>query len=153
MSKSQQNHIFGSVSRGLRYSKSSCSGATLRSGTAAVETAVTLPLLAVLVFGSIESANAIFMRQSLEVAAYEVAREVTRPGATQAIGVTRAQEVLSARGIATYSLQISPTITATTPRGTEISVTVSTNAAAIGTGPLRFFKDKQLQAQTFMVRL
>ncbi len=124
-----------------------------RSGTAAVETAVTLPLLAVLVFGSIESANAIFTRQSLEVAGYEVAREVTRPGATPTLAATRAQEVLSARGINNYELQITPTITAATARGTEVSVLVRTNATGIGIGPLRFFKDKTLEAQTFMVRL
>lgn len=42
-----------------------------RCGTAATEMAIAMPLLITLVFGSIEIANAVFLRQSLNMAAYE----------------------------------------------------------------------------------
>ena len=46
-----------------------------RGGTAAVEAAVSLPLLIVLVFGAIEVASGVFLSQTLAIAAYEGARE------------------------------------------------------------------------------
>lgn len=128
-------------------------GARTRLGTAAVEAAVTLPLLFVLVFGAIETANAIFLRQALAIASYEGARAVTRPGATQAMGQTRVDDVLSARGVTGYTTSFSPVISATTPRGAEVSVTVQTTVGTGGLGPLRLYAGKQITQITRMVRL
>ena len=60
-----------------------------RFGTAAMETAVSLPLLVILVFGAIEMANAVFLKQSMNLAAYEAAKVVTRPGTNAALATTR----------------------------------------------------------------
>ena len=128
-------------------------GKSGRLGTAVVETAITLPILTVLVFGAIETANAIFLRQSLAIATYEGAREMSLPGATQTQGSQRVQEVLSSRGITNYLLTVTPTVSAATLRGTQLTVTVETTATSIGIGPLTFFKGKKLTQTTNMVRL
>lgn len=136
--------------------KTSCSSERVdhrRSGTAAVETAVTLPLLLILVFGSIELGNAVFLKQSLNIAAYEVARVVTEPGANETLARTRCQELMTARKISSYTITISPTVTLTTPRGTEVTVTVSAPTSNLSYGPVRFMTGKTCQARVRMVRL
>ena len=49
-----------------------------RRGVAAVEFAVCLPVIILLVFGAIEASSFIFLKQSLNVAAYEGIRESIR---------------------------------------------------------------------------
>ena len=49
-----------------------------RRGVAAVELAVCLPVIILLVFGAIEASSFIFLKQSLNVAAYEGIRESIR---------------------------------------------------------------------------
>ena len=60
-------------------------------GMAAVEFAVCLPVLVLLVFGAIEASSFIFLKQALTVAAYEGVRETVRIGSNNANGVDRAQ--------------------------------------------------------------
>jgi Flp pilus assembly protein TadG len=124
-----------------------------RRAVAAAETALTLPLLITLVFGSIEIANGVFLRQSLTVAAYEGARAVSRSGATNADGQARVQEALAARGITDYTVSFSPTVTESTPRSTELTITVTAPASAYSFGLVRFFQGKQLGREFRMVRL
>ena len=85
-----------------------------RCGTAAVEMAVTLPLLVTLVFGAMEMANAVFLRQSLNIAAYEAAKVITRPGNNEALARTRCQEILTVRKVSAFTLSFSPTVTTAT---------------------------------------
>lgn len=54
-----------------------------RRGLAAIEFAICLPVLALLVFGSLEATAFIFLKQSLHVAAYEGVRNGSRADATQ----------------------------------------------------------------------
>src|SRR5690606_22121939 len=96
----------------------------LRRGVAAVEAAIALPLLILLVFGAIEVANGIFLTQALSVAAYEGAREAVRPGGTAEQTQERIADVLSRRGISNYAIEIEPAISDSTPRGTPITVEV-----------------------------
>lgn len=49
-----------------------------------MELALCLPLLTLLVLGSIELRNFIFLKQSMTAAAYEASREAVRPTATDA---------------------------------------------------------------------
>ena len=88
---------------------------TQRRGTAMTETAVTLPLLAVLVLGSIEAANAVFIKQSLTIAAYEAGKLASRPGGTSTEAVNRSQQILDVRGLTGYSVTVSPTVTEALP--------------------------------------
>ncbi len=92
-----------------------------RFGTATLETAVSLPLLVILVFGVIEMANAVFLKQSMNLAAYEAAQ-------AQAEGV----RVLTALGIGNGA-----TVTVVDEL-TEVTVTVAVPAANVSWGLTRF---------------
>ncbi len=129
-----------------------------RRAAAAVETALLMPLLVLLAFGSIELSNMVFLKQSLSIAAYEGARMATRPGATQSQADTRIREVLAARNVTSYTVSYSTTgnvpitITPITPRSTLINVTVQSSNGGANYGPLRMFTGRSLTCQTTMVR-
>ena len=125
-----------------------------RSGTAAVETAVTLPLLLVLVFGSIEASNAIFLKQSITIAAYEAAKAASSPNGTDQFATVRCAEALAVRDITSFNVTFSPSnIDINTARGTRISVTVTIDASSAALGPLWVFSGKNLTKKVEMVRL
>lgn len=124
-----------------------------RRGTAAVETAVALPLLITLVFGAMEMANAVFLRQSLNMAAYEAAKVITRPDSNEALARTRCQEVLTVRKVSNHTLTFSPTLNTATPRGTRVTVTLSAPASNLSYGPMRFMSGQTITVNVVMVRL
>lgn len=124
-----------------------------RRGVAAVETALCMPLLVILIFGAIELSNAVFLKQSLNMAAYEAAKVITRPGDNNTLASTRAQQVLSVRKITSYTLTVSPAVTAATARGTQVTVTIQAPASNLSYGPLRFMTGKTISSSAVMVRL
>ena len=115
--------------------------------------AVTLPLLVTLVFGAMEMANAVFLRQSLNIAAYEAAKVITRPGNNEALARTRCQEILTARKVSTFTLAFSPTVTTATARGTQVTVTLSAPASNLSYGPVKFMSGKTTTSSVVMVRM
>jgi Flp pilus assembly protein TadG len=124
-----------------------------RSGTAVLEMAVSLPLLITLVFGGMEMANAVFLRQSMNMAAYEAAKVITRPGSNEALARTRCQEIMTVRKVSTYTLTFSPTVTTETARGTQVTVTLSAPASNLSYGPMQFMTGRTLSTTVVMVRL
>jgi len=124
-----------------------------RRGLAVVEVAMLLPLLVLLIFGAIELANAVFLKQSLTVAAYEGGRAISRAGATEAQAEARVEEILEVRRVSEYQLSFSPEVTASTPRGTTLQITVSAPASAFSTGPLKYLNDAQISFTYRTVRL
>lgn len=124
-----------------------------RFGSATVEMALSLPLLITLVFGAMEMANAVFLRQSMNMAAYEAAKVITRPGSNEALARTRCQEILTLRKVTSYTLTFSPAVTSTTPKGTQVAVTLSLPATNLSYGPLRFLTGKTFTCTVVMVRL
>lgn len=115
--------------------------------------AVSLPLLITLIFGAMEMANAVFLRQSMNMAAYEAAKVITRPGDNEALARTRCQEVLTVRKVTAYTLTFSPAVRATTAKGTQVTVTLSAPATNLSYGPLRFFTGRTFTCSVVMVRL
>ena len=77
-----------------------------RRGVAAAELAVCLPMLFVVIFGSIEACNLLFLRQSLVAAAYEGAMLGSRPGTSETDIVNRVQTTLAARNISVTSVDV-----------------------------------------------
>ena len=122
-------------------------------GVAAVELAVTLPLLVILVFGAMEMGNAAFLRQSLNIAAYEAAKVITQPGDNEALARTRCQEILTVRRITVFTIAFSPTLTAATARGTQVTVTLSAPASNLSYGPVKFMSGKTTTSSVVMVRM
>lgn len=136
----------------LKYDRSSNSKEAPRRGVAATETAVALPVLVLLVFGSIELANGIYLKQALTVAAYEGVRQATRPGATAVEAEARAAEVLAVREVPNFQIQISPAVVPQTERGTEVTVTVTAPGSGFSMGLLPLFDGLPLQGEASMVR-
>ncbi|MEQ9410409.1 MAG: TadE/TadG family type IV pilus assembly protein [Fuerstiella sp.] len=125
-----------------------------RRGSACIEAAVTLPLLLTLVFGSIEASNAIFMKQSLTIAAYESAKVLTKSGGTSSDGETRCREILASSNVPEFTFQTDPAIVdKTTARGQKVTVLVTIPAAAGSLGPLWIYRNKTLTRSVSMVRL
>ena len=118
-----------------------------------MEMAISLPLLVTMVFGAMEMANAVFLRQSLNMAAYEAAKVITRPGSNEALARTRCQEVLTVRKVTTFTLTFSPTVTTATARGTQVTVTLSAPASNLSYGPVHFMSGRTLTSTVSMVRL
>jgi Flp pilus assembly protein TadG len=123
-----------------------------RRAVAAVEAAVSLPLLLLLVFGSIEVSNAIFLTQALSFASYEGAREATRPGSTVASVNQRVAEVLGPRGINQYTVTITPVLTTSTARGTMVTVQVTAPTNSLSTYTSAFTGGGTKTQQVSMVK-
>ena len=96
-----------------------------RRGTAAVELAVCLPVLVIIVLGSIEATNALFLKERLTASAYEGARKASTPNKTSVDATTAAQAVLTQFGVAGGSITVTPTVGTATAAGTQITVTVT----------------------------
>ena len=123
-----------------------------RRGVAAVEFAVCLPVIVLLVFGSIEASSFIFLKQSLSVAAYEGIREAIRDGASNASAIERAENILNARQVEDFNISILGGDVQTTPRGTAIVIEVSapteTNSPLAGS----FVNNRTLVSRVVMVK-
>lgn len=96
-----------------------------RRGIAATEFAVCLPVLMLLVIGTIEASNALFVQQALTSAAYEAANVASATGGTSTSAQTRANSVLSSLGVSSATVTISPVVTTSTALGTQITITCS----------------------------
>lgn len=124
----------------------------VRRAVAAVEAAVSLPLLVLLVFGSIELANSMFLAQTLSFASYEGAREAARPGATVAQVNDRVAQIMHARGIQDYVVTITPQLTQSTARGTKITVRVETAVSALSTHATGLTSEHMTSQEVSMVK-
>jgi Flp pilus assembly protein TadG len=123
-----------------------------RSGAAAVEFAICLPLMLLITFGAVEAANGIYLKQILTQAAYETARIISNSGGTESAGMAQGQQILDARQIQDGSIEVEPAIAADTEPGTEIVVTVSAPSNSNAFAPLWFFRDANVAARVVMTR-
>lgn len=103
-------------------------------------------------FGAIEAANGIYLKQVLTQAAYEGARVATTPGSTEADARTFSRQVLTSRNIQNATISFQPGVTALTPSGTEVTVTVTAPTNSNAFAPLWYFKNTQVQARVVMIR-
>ena len=122
-----------------------------RRAVAATETALLLPATVVVVFAAIDCANAIYLKQSLTVAAYEAASVLEEKQGTSEGAEARCEESLSARGIDTFDIQVSPSPDSLAA-GDVFLVNVSSPASSYGIGPQFFFLFSELEATVAMVR-
>lgn len=123
-----------------------------RRGTATVEFAICLPVMLLLTFGAIEAANGIYLKQVVTQAAYEGARVATTIGSVETEAVAFSRQVLDARHIQNAVIQISPSINANTPSGTEVTVTVTAPSNSNSFAPLWYFRNAQVSAKVVMIR-
>ena len=123
-----------------------------RRGAAAVEFAVCLPVIILLVMGSIEASSFIFLKESLGVAAYEGAREAIRNGSVSADADSRARSILTARQVQGFQISFPGNDPTTARRGDEIIVQVTAPAAINSPLAGQFVADRLLSSRVVMVK-
>lgn len=124
-----------------------------RQGVAAAELAICLPIVIAICVATIDICSAMFLRESLTVAAYEGARVGAPKGGTDALVRTRVLDLLDERNIV-YDAGDVVSISAPGFGGADtmehVTVTVRAPAAGNLVSATQFFNNKQLQAQVTM---
>jgi Flp pilus assembly protein TadG len=90
-------------------------------------------LLVLLVFGSIETCNAIFLKQSLQTAAYEAMRVAVKEGATTVEAAARGAAILDQREVQNFQIRFTPNDVVAARRGDELKVDVSAHLGSNAT--------------------
>ncbi|HBJ34000.1 MAG TPA: hypothetical protein DDZ51_04385 [Planctomycetaceae bacterium] len=101
-------------------------------GLATVEVAICLPLFVVIVFGTIECCDLMFLRQGLLQAAYEGARVAIVPNAKTENVLEQVDRILLQRGIQASAVRVIPPDFDTSPFGTEVTVEVDAELGSNG---------------------
>src|SRR3954447_10127741 len=113
-----------------------------RRGVAAAELAVCLPVVVLLVLATIESCSALFLKQSLTVAAYEGVRTAIEKGSTTANIQTACDQILADRRIQAAQVTINPANKAAMKPGDFIAVTVTAPCNSNSPVPTTFFRGR-----------
>jgi Flp pilus assembly protein TadG len=117
-----------------------------------VELAVCLPVLALVVFGSIEACSMMFLRQTLCAAAYEGIRVAMKKDGTNAEASRRCQEVLAARNVQRATVAFQPADVSAANRGTALTITVSAPCDANRISPAWFYQGMAISVGATMVK-
>ncbi len=120
-------------------------------GVAAVELAVCLPIVVLLVVATIEACSAVFLKQSLTVAAYEGVRMALVEGATAGNVQASCNQVLADRTIEGGTITISPSDIASLRVGEYVNVTVSAPCDENSVVPANFYRGRRMSATASMM--
>lgn len=96
-----------------------------RRAVAVSELAITLPILVLIVLGTIEVCSMIFLQQGLRISAYEGARVALVPGSDSGNVQAACQQVLDDRRISSGSISVQPSNFDQQPYGSIVQVTVT----------------------------
>jgi Flp pilus assembly protein TadG len=125
---------------------------TPRRGAAAVELAICLPLLVLLVMASIEACTMIFLDHSLTIASYEGVRAGINYDGTNADVLARANAIINSRDIQGAQVTIDPPDVESAERGETIAVTVSAPCNLNMVIPPWFYDGRTLRSTMTMVK-
>jgi hypothetical protein len=145
----------GSSSRGSPSFAAAFTGrrsAGTRRGTAAVELAVCLPILVLVIMGSLECCGMIFLNQSLHIAAYEGARVGIRSDADNADVTARANEILDVRDVQSATIVINPPDVRAIVSGQTVTITVTAPCDENSIFTPWFFQGRTLAGETTMIK-
>ena len=123
-----------------------------RRGAAAVEFAVCLPVVLLVVFGSIQAASMLFLRQATIQAAYEGVKVAVVGTGTDDRVREAAQAVLDGRQLTGVTIDIQPGNVDTLEPGTIIEVTVSAPSDENTLVPFGLFTGTIVGADAVMVK-
>lgn len=123
-----------------------------RRGTSAAECAFCIPLVLLLTFATLEICSAIFVKETLTVAAYEGARVGVKRKATNLDAFTQARNILEARGVVDYEINITPEDFSTLSELDLITVNVQAPGAGNSFFIGQFFEGQWISSTVKMVR-
>lgn len=123
-----------------------------RSGVAAAELAVCLPVIVLIVLATIEACTMVFLKQSLSIAAYEGVREGLAQNATSTSTIRAAEQILTERSVNGATVTLSPSNLAAIQPGQYLTVTVTAPAARNSVVPIRFYRDRTLRSAATMMK-
>lgn len=113
----------------------------VRSGAATAELALCLPMLCLIVFGSIQACDLIFLKHAVASAAYEGTIELIRPNSSNASVLKRVEQVLDAYEVKNCEVEILPSgsdlsaLSTGTPVEIRVRVDVDSNLSMNGWFP------------------
>ena len=147
--KPNKTHI---SKRRVATSRKTFGSRTTRSGVAAVEAALCIPLILILMLGTLEITSGLYLRESLSVCSFEACRTGTRRRSTAADVQARATEVLADRGVTGATVTITPsnfdTLGALDPFTVEISAPTAGNSIFVFDN----LANRTIQSSVTMVR-
>lgn len=120
-------------------------------GVAAVELAVCLPIVALLVIATIEACSAVFLKQSLTVAAYEGARTALEENATAGSVQTTCNQILTDRRVKGVTVTVQPADIASLNPGDFVDVTITAPCTPNSVVPTTFYRGRSLSATASMM--
>lgn len=123
-----------------------------RDGLAATELAVCLPVVALVVFASIEACSLIFLQQTLQTTAYETARFAVAPNSNSAYAIERGEQVLADRDVQGATIELDPPFVEDEDRGTIIEASVQAPLGQNRMFPAFFYGNQTLTATVTMMR-
>ncbi len=123
-----------------------------RIGSATVELAVCLPVLVIIVMGSLSATSMIFMRSAAVQSAYETIKEAVRQDGDVAGALAQGRAVLEFRNLTADSITFEPANVAAQDRGTPVTVTVVTSATTNGLFSFGPFANQVVEVQATMLK-
>ena len=123
-----------------------------RTGAAVVEFAVCLPIIVLIVFGGIEAASLLFLRQTLVQASYEGIKSGVKVNGTAARAEASATAVCNGRGLTNFVITINPSDLSVAERGDLVEITVSAPGDENSVFPFGPFAGRNVVATAVMVK-
>ncbi len=115
-----------------------------RMGALTVEMAICVPIVLLLLMGTLEFGRMNMLRNSIDNAAYEGARRGVVPGATASDCEAEANKVLQAIGAVNTTVTVTPSVI--TDSTAQVSVTISAPLSSNSWGPARFLSGVTLRS-------
>lgn len=122
-----------------------------RRGLATVEAALCLPIIVLLMLGTIDACTMIFLKQSLTIAAYEGGRTALIPGAKASHIKADCQQIIDDRSISGAKIKVRPKKPHEAAAGEQISIEVSAPCADNSIMPSLFFQGRELTATAYVM--
>ncbi|MEM7454156.1 MAG: TadE/TadG family type IV pilus assembly protein [Planctomycetota bacterium] len=123
-----------------------------RRGAATVEFAVCLPVVVLIVFGSIEAASMLFLRQTMIQSSYEAAKVAILAEGTTQDALAAGLAVADGRNLEDVQITFDPTNIESVPPGDLITITASAPGDSNSLIPFGPFQNRTVSASAVMVK-
>lgn len=120
-----------------------------RRGSAVVEFAMVMPVLFVLIYGSIEASNLLYLQQAITETAYDGALRASRPGATDEDVQAEIESLLESRGITPALIEVGDSVhlIEDVPAGEVFTVFIKVDTASHLVSPKVFANFSQIDVR------